>query len=178
MKLIILDRDGVINEDRPDFVKHPDEFVPLPGSLQAIARLNQAGWRVAVATNQSGLARGLFDAATLNTMHAKLGKQLQALGGQIDAFFICPHLPEAGCDCRKPLPGMLLDIARRYEIKLRDVPFVGDTLRDLQAAQAAGGQPWLVRTGNGRRTEEEQELPPGTRVSDDLMGVALALEGA
>lgn len=178
MKLIILDRDGVINQDSASFVKHPDECIALPGSLEAIARLNQAGWRAVVATNQSGLARGLFDAATLNAIHAKLRRELQAVGGQIDAFFICPHLPDAGCDCRKPEPGMLLDIARRYDINLRGVPFVGDSVRDLLAADTAGCQPWLVRTGNGRRTEHEYELPQGTLISDDLMAVALALEGA
>lgn len=178
MKLIILDRDGVINQDSPAFVKSPDEWIALPGSLEAIARLNRAGWRVVVATNQSGLGRGLYDADTLNAIHAKLRKQLQAVGGQIDAFFICPHAPGAGCDCRKPEPGMFLDIARRYDIDLRGVPAVGDSMRDLLAADAVGCQPWLVRTGNGRRTEHEYELPQGTLIRDDLMAVALALEGA
>src|SRR5690606_29747092 len=125
----------------------------LPGSLEAIARLNRAGWRVVVASNQSGLGRGLFDMETLNAMHAKLREALAELGGQIDAFFICPHLPDAGCDCRKPLPGMYLDIARRYDVPLAGVPAVGDSLRDLEAAASVGCAPWLVRTGNGARTE-------------------------
>lgn len=175
MKLVILDRDGVINHDSVEFVKTPDEWIPLPGSLEAIARLNGAGWRVVVATNQSGLGRGLFDTTALNAMHAKFRRELSRLGGQIEGIFICPHAPDFGCDCRKPLPGMFLDIARRFEISLQGVPAVGDSLRDLQAAAAAGCQPWLVRTGNGKRTEQET-LPPGTHVHDNLMAVAEYLE--
>lgn len=175
MKLVILDRDGVINHDSVEFVKTPDEWIPLPGSLEAIARLNGAGWRVVVATNQSGLGRGLFDTTALNAMHAKFRRELSRLGGQIEGIFICPHAPDFGCDCRKPLPGMFLDIARRFEINLQGVPAVGDSLRDLQAAAAAGCQPWLVRTGNGKRTEQET-LPPGTHVHDNLMAVAEYLE--
>jgi len=175
VKLVILDRDGVINRDSPAYVKHPDEWIALPGSLEAIARLSQAGWKVVVASNQSGLARGLFDMAALNAMHAKLRRELAALGGEIDAFFVCPHGPDDGCDCRKPRPGLLRRIAERYDVALAGVPAVGDSLRDLQAAAAAGATPWLVLTGNGRDTAGRPDLPPGTRVVDDLTSVAAAL---
>ncbi|MVW70141.1 D-glycero-beta-D-manno-heptose 1,7-bisphosphate 7-phosphatase [Bordetella sp. 02P26C-1] len=174
MKLIILDRDGVINQDSDEFVKSPEEWIPLPGSMAAIARLSQAGYTVAIATNQSGLARGLFDTATLNNIHAKLHAEVAQAGGIVDAIFMCPHGPQDGCDCRKPLPGMYRDIARRYDIDLTGVPAVGDSLRDLQAAAAAGCQPWLVLTGNGRKTQQG-ELPPGTRVAADLSAVVDAL---
>jgi len=175
MKLVILDRDGVVNYDSTEFVKSPDEWNALPGSLEAIARLNRAGWRVAIASNQSGLGRGLFGAAELNAMHAKFRRELARVGGQVDAIFVCPHAPDAGCTCRKPSPGLLLDIGRRFDINLKGVPSVGDSLRDLQAAAAAGCTPWLVRTGNGVLTESK-ELPPGTQVCDDLMAVAARLE--
>ncbi|MGO3743208.1 D-glycero-beta-D-manno-heptose 1,7-bisphosphate 7-phosphatase [Kerstersia sp.] len=171
MKLIILDRDGVINQDSKAFVKSPDEWLPLPGSLEAMARLSQSGWRIAVATNQSGLARGLFDMETLNAMHAKMRRALAALGGTVDAIFLCPHGPEESCGCRKPAPGMLSDISRRFETPLASVPMVGDSLRDLQAAAAAGAQPWLVRTGNGQATAAAGQLPPGTRIANDLTAV-------
>ena len=174
MKLIILDRDGVINQDSDAFVKTPDEWIALPGSLAAIARLSQAGYTVVVASNQSGLARGLFDMATLNAIHAKLHRELAQAGGVIDAIFLCPHGPDDGCACRKPLPGMYHDIASRYDANLAGVPAVGDSLRDLQAATAAGCAPWLVLTGNGAKTRQG-ELPPGTRVAADLSAVADAL---
>lgn len=141
MKLAILDRDGVINEDSPAFIKTPAEWKALPGSLEAIARLSQAGWRVVIASNQSGLARGLFDMETLNAIHAKLRIELAQLGGHVDSIFICPHGPHDQCECRKPKPGMFLDIARRYDIDLKQVPAVGDSLRDLQAAAVAGCSP-------------------------------------
>lgn len=176
MKLVILDRDGVINQDSREFVKSADEWIALPGSLRAIAQLNRAGWRVVVATNQSGLGRGLFGMAELNAMHAKLRRQLSREGGQIEGFFICPHDPDHGCLCRKPLPGLLHDVARRFDIDLTGVPAVGDSLRDLQAAVAAGAQPVLVRTGNGLATAEHPDLPPGTRIFDDLTAVAHYLE--
>ncbi|CAM4259614.1 D-glycero-beta-D-manno-heptose 1,7-bisphosphate 7-phosphatase [Kerstersia similis] len=171
MKLIILDRDGVINQDSKAFVKSPDEWLPLPGSLEAMARLSQSGWRIAIATNQSGLARGLFDMETLNAMHAKMRRALAGLGGAVDAIFICPHGPEESCACRKPEPGMLTDISRRFDTPLTGVPVVGDSLRDLQAAAAAGAQPWLVRTGNGQATAASSQLPPGTRIADNLTAV-------
>ncbi len=175
MKLLILDRDGVINQDSPDFVKSPEEWIALPGALQAIARFSRARWKVVIATNQSGLARGLFDMDALNAMHAKLRRELAAAGGAVDAIFVCPHGPNDGCDCRKPAPGLFQQIARRYEISLSGVPAVGDSLRDLQAAAAAGCQPWLVLTGNGERTRETGELPRGTRVCSDLHELADAL---
>jgi len=174
VKLVIIDRDGVINRDSKEFVKHPDEWIALPGSLAAIARLSQAGWKVVVASNQSGLARGLFDMGTLNAMHAKLRRELAAQGGEIDAIFVCPHGPDDGCDCRKPRTGLFRQIAERYDAELDGVPAVGDSLRDLQAAAAAGCRPWLVLTGNGRETLD-RELPPGTCVADDLTSVADAL---
>lgn len=168
MKLIILDRDGVINRDSDAFVKSPEEWVALPGSLEAIARLSQSGWTVAIATNQSGLARGLFDMNTLNAIHAKLHREVAALGGDVDAIFLCPHGPDDGCVCRKPLPGMMHDIARRYDISLAGVPAVGDSLRDLQASAQAGCTPWLVLTGNGEKTRARGGLPANTRICAEL----------
>lgn len=151
-RLIILDRDGVINKDSDAFIKSPEEFVPLPGSLEAIARLNAAGYQVAVATNQSGIARGLFDLDTLNAMHKKLDALLLDIGGKIDILVYCPHGPDAGCDCRKPKPGLLQQISQKLEMTLDDVPVIGDSLRDLQSAQAVGAMPMLVRTGKGERS--------------------------
>lgn len=171
MKLIILDRDGVINQDSAEFVKTPDEWIALPGSLAAIARLSQAGWHVVVATNQSGLVRGHFDMSALNAMHEKLRRELAQLGGHLDAIFLCPHGPDDGCTCRKPLPGMFYDIASRFEVELAGVPAVGDSLRDLQACATAGCQPWLVRTGNGAKTLANGNLPAGTLIADDLADV-------
>lgn len=147
MKLVILDRDGTINEDRDDYVKSPEEFTPLPGALEAIARLNHAGWHTVIASNQSGLGRGLFDMSMLNAMHAKLNQMLARHGGRIDAVFFCPHAPDAQCSCRKPLPGLFEQIGERYGVNLREVPVVGDALRDLEAGVAAGCEPHLVRTG-------------------------------
>ncbi len=149
MKLLILDRDGTINFDRDDYVKSPEQWQPLPGALEAIARLNQAGWHVVVATNQSGLGRGLFDATALNAMHAKMHKMLAAVGGKIDAIFFCPHHPNEGCDCRKPAPGLFAQILSRYGVDASScaVHAVGDTARDLQAAVATHCQPHLVLTG-------------------------------
>jgi D-glycero-D-manno-heptose 1,7-bisphosphate phosphatase len=178
MKLVILDRDGVINQDSGAYVKTPDEWIALPGSLEAIARLSQAGWTVALATNQSGLARGLFDVDTLHAIHTKMHTELARAGGVIDAVFLCPHGPDDGCACRKPLPGMYLEIARRYGVDLDGVPAAGDSLRDLQAAAAAGCQPWLTLTGNGAKTLDQGTMPPGTRVCADLAEFAnLLLDG-
>jgi D-glycero-D-manno-heptose 1,7-bisphosphate phosphatase len=154
MKLVILDRDGTINEDRDDYVKSPDEWVPIPGALEAIARLNHAGWHTVVATNQSGLARGLFDMATLNAIHARLNRELAAFGGRIDAYFFCPHAPDDACVCRKPLPGLVTTIGERYGVELRETYMVGDSLRDLQAGVAVGCAPHLVRTGKGARLDD------------------------
>ncbi len=178
MKLIILDRDGVINYDSAAYIKHPDEWIAIPGSLQAIARLYQAGWTVAVASNQSGLARGYFDTSMLTAIHYKLRKELSQVGGVIDAFFVCPHGPDDHCACRKPLPGLFHDIARRYDISLKDVPAVGDSMRDLRASYTAGCTPWVVQTGNGAVTSKQHDLPPTTRFADDLaMAVDQILSG-
>lgn len=171
-KLIILDRDGVINEDADDYIKSAAEWHPLPGSLEAIARLNQQGYRVAVATNQAGLARGLFDMQALNAIHQKLHLSAQTVGAHLNAIFFCPHAPEDFCDCRKPRPGMLRAIGQRFDIQLTGVPFVGDSLRDLQAAFEVGCTPYLVRTGKGARTLNTGGLPPGTLILDDLAAVA------
>jgi D-glycero-D-manno-heptose 1,7-bisphosphate phosphatase len=173
MKLVILDRDGTINEDRDDYVKSPQEWVPLPGALEAIARLNHAGWHTVIATNQSGLGRGTFDMATLNAMHVKMNQLLAKQGGRIDAVFFCPHAPEDACSCRKPLPGLFEQIGERFGVALRDVPVVGDTLRDLQAGAAMGCRPHLVRTGKAAHLDAAQleaicNVVPGTRVHADL----------
>lgn len=175
MKLIILDRDGVINKDSDNYIKTVDEFIPLPGSLEAIARLNQAGFRVTVATNQSGIARGYYDIATLNAMHEKLRRLLSGLGANIEMIAFCPHGPDDGCECRKPKPGMYLDIARRTETSLDGIPVVGDSLRDLQAAQEVNAKPILVRTGKGERTLAKGEGLDGIPVYDDLAAVVDAL---
>jgi len=174
-KLVILDRDGVINLDSDAFIKSPDEWIAIPGSLEAIARLNQAGYRIAVATNQSGIGRGLFDMAALNAMHTKMHRQLAAVGGRIDAVFFCPHTSQDHCECRKPQPGMLKMIAERFEIDPRDTPVVGDSLRDLQAGAALGFPEHLVRTGKGEKTLAAGGLPERTRVHADLLAFALDL---
>ncbi|WP_394777491.1 D-glycero-beta-D-manno-heptose 1,7-bisphosphate 7-phosphatase [Undibacterium sp.] len=168
MKLIILDRDGVINQDSDEFIKSPEEWIPIPGSLQAIARLNQAGYLVVVATNQSGVARRYFDMATLNAIHQKMHIAAQQVGAEIDSVFFCPHAADENCDCRKPRPGMLQEIARRYDIGLKGVPTVGDSLRDLQAGFVVGCAPHLVLTGKGNKTKSTGGLPPGTIVHADL----------
>lgn len=177
IKLVVLDRDGTINEDRDDYVKSADEWVPIPGALEAVARLHQAGWHVVVATNQSGLGRGLFDMYTLNEMHAKMNALLAPLGGRIDAVFFCPHAPEEHCDCRKPGIGMMKDIARRYGVDLATVPMVADTPRDLGAAIAAGCKPHLVRTGRAANASADELAQwridyPGARIHDHLAAFA------
>ena len=177
MKLIILDRDGVINIDSALYIKSPAEWKPLPGSLEAIARLNQAGYKVVVATNQSGIGRGLFDMDTLNAMHEKMHKALAAVGGRVDAIFYCPHTADEGCDCRKPKPGMFERIAKVYNLDLKGIPAVGDSLRDLQAASALGCSPILVRTGKGEKTEADGNLPPATIIRADLAAAVDALLG-
>jgi D-glycero-D-manno-heptose 1,7-bisphosphate phosphatase len=175
MKLIILDRDGVINQDSDAFIKTPGEWKPLPGSLEAIAKLNHLGYRVVVCSNQSGIGRGLLDMAALNAINDKMYKALAQMGGRIDALFYCPHPAEANCECRKPKPGMFLDIARRFNMDLTGVPAVGDSLRDLQASAAVGCQPILVLTGKGAKTQAAGGLPPGTRVYEDLAAAVRAL---
>lgn len=180
MKLIIFDRDGTLNHDRDDYVTTADEWVPIPGALEAVARLNQAGWHAVVATNQSGLGRGLFDMATLNAMHIKLNLKLAEAGGRIGAVFFCPHVPSDKCACRKPLPGLLVQIGERYAVDLKTVPAVGDSLRDLEAAQAAGCEPHLVRSGKSQALDDDQLAAilakvPGTTVHKDLSAFAVFL---
>jgi D-glycero-D-manno-heptose 1,7-bisphosphate phosphatase len=172
-KLVILDRDGVINVDSDAFIKSPDEWIPIPGSLEAIARLNQAGYRVVVASNQSGIGRGLFDMAMLNAMHAKMQRAAAAVGGRIDAVFFCPHTADDQCECRKPKPGLLKMIVERFEIDPAVTPVVGDSLRDLQAGAALGFPTHLVLTGKGAATLAAGGLPEGTRVHEDLKAFAL-----
>src|SRR4051812_31845735 len=167
MKLVILDRDGTINADSDEFVKSPEEWQPLPGALEAIARLNHAGWHCVIASNQSGLGRGLFDVSQLNAMHAKMHKMLAEMGGRIDAIFYCPHSPDENCTCRKPLPGLFEQIAERFAVDLKGVPVVGDGLRALQAGGAGGCEPHLVLTGKGEALRGQPlppTYPPGTRV--------------
>ena len=175
MKLVILDRDGTINQDSDNYIKSLAEWKPIPGSLQAIARLSQGGWRIVVATNQSGIARGLFDMAALNAIHTEMHRVVALAGGRIDAIFFCPHAADSGCECRKPKPGLLLEIASRMDVDLAEVPMVGDALRDLQAAAAAGAKPYLVLTGKGKKTRDAGGLPPGTQVFADLGAVAARL---
>lgn len=154
-KLVILDRDGVINQDSDRFIRSPDEWQPIPGSLEAIARLSRAEYKVVVITNQSALARGYYDMETLTAIHAKMLSLLHEKGGKIEAIFFCPHGPDDGCDCRKPLPGLFEELARRSGRDLKGVPAVGDSLRDLVAAVRVGALPVLVKTGKGRRTMKE-----------------------
>jgi D-glycero-D-manno-heptose 1,7-bisphosphate phosphatase len=175
MKLIILDRDGTINHDSDAYIKSPEEWRPIEGSLEAIARLTQADYRIAVATNQSGIARGLFDTTTLIAIHNTMQRALGQVGGRIDAFFFCPHAADSACECRKPRPGMLIEIAKRFNVSLDDTYMVGDALRDLEAAAAAGAKPVLVLTGKGKKTQKEGGLPPGTIVFPDLAAFAAHL---
>jgi D-glycero-D-manno-heptose 1,7-bisphosphate phosphatase len=172
MKLVILDRDGTINHDSDHYIKSLEEWRPIKGSIEAIARLTQAGYRIVVATNQSGIARGLFTTRTLFEMHDALQRAAVQAGGRVDAFFFCPHADAAGCECRKPKPGMLLEVARRFNISLADTFMVGDSLKDVQAAVAAGARPVLVLTGKGAKTQAEGKLPPGTQVFADLAAFA------
>ncbi len=174
MKLLILDRDGVVNYDSDAYIKSLDEWIPLPGAVEAIARLSKAGWTVAVATNQSGLARGYYDVATLEAMHTRLRELVAEQGGEVGLIVHCPHGPDDGCACRKPKPGMLQQIAAHYGVPLHGVWFVGDSSGDLMAAQAVDCQPVLVKTGKGERTLA-QALPADTLVFDDLAAVAAQL---
>jgi D-glycero-D-manno-heptose 1,7-bisphosphate phosphatase len=175
VKLVILDRDGTINQDSDQYIKSPAEWKPIPGSLEAIARLTQGGWRCVVATNQSGIARGLFDMATLNAIHAEMHRAVGRAGGRIDAIFFCPHAADSNCECRKPKPGLLREIASRLDVDLEGVPMIGDALRDVEAAAAVGAKPYLVLTGKGRKTREAGGLPPGTEVVADLAAIAARL---
>ena len=173
VKLVILGRDGILNVYREDHVKSPEEWQPIPGALEAVARLNHAGWHTVVATNQSGIGRGMIDMASINAVHQCMMQRLAEVGGRVDAVFFCPHTPEDNCECRKPKPGLMRQIGQRYGLDLRTVPMVCDTLRDLQAARAAGCEPHLVRSGRAAALDEAQAidivaLAPGTEVHDDL----------
>jgi D-glycero-D-manno-heptose 1,7-bisphosphate phosphatase len=180
LKLIILGRDGILNEFREDHIKAPEEWVAVPGALEAVSRLNHAGWHAVVCTNQSGIGRGMIDMATVNAVHAHMMRSLVALGGRIDAVFFCPHTSDDDCDCRKPLPGMMLDIGRRYGVDLAHVPMVCDTLRDLQAARSAGCEPHLVRSGRAATLDaaavgQMVAQVPGAFVHQDLGELATHL---
>jgi D-glycero-D-manno-heptose 1,7-bisphosphate phosphatase len=175
MKLVILDRDGTINYDSDQYIKSPAEWKPIPGSLEAIARLTQGDWRVVIATNQSGIERGLFDMATLNAIHAEMHRAVNQMGGRIDAIFFCPHAADSKCECRKPKPGLLREIGTRFDTELKGVPMIGDALRDVAAAAAVGAKPYLVLTGKGRKTRDAGGLPPGTEIFDDLAAIAARL---
>jgi D-glycero-D-manno-heptose 1,7-bisphosphate phosphatase len=174
-KLIVLDRDGVLNFDSDQYIKTPDEWRAIPGSVEAVTRLNHAGYRVVVATNQSGIGRGLFDMGTLNAIHEKMHRALAQAGGRVDAVFFCPHSGDSRCDCRKPKPGMLLEIGKRFNADLAGVPCIGDSLRDLQAAEAVGASPMLVLTGKGEKTLREGNFPKNTVIFPDLAFAVSAL---
>ena len=174
MKLLMLDRDGVINYDSDAYIKSVEEWTPLPGSVEAIAQLSKAGWTVAVATNQSGIARGYYDIATLDAMHQRLRALVAEQGGELGLIVYCPHGPDEGCDCRKPKPGLLKTIAAHYQVELARVWFVGDSISDLEAAKAVDCQPVLVKTGKGEKTLGKN-LPVGTLIFDDLAAIAAEL---
>lgn len=167
-RLVILDRDGVINEDSDSYIKSPEEWVPLPGSLEAIARLNHAGAVVTVATNQSGIGRGLFSIDELNRIHAKFRDALARVGGHVDGIFFCPHTPEAQCECRKPAPGLLRAISLRFATNLRGIPVIGDSPRDIEAARAANANPVLVLSGKARYTQQNSPELDDVPCFDDL----------
>ena len=171
MKLIILDRDGVINQDRDDFVKSVDEWIPIEGSMDAIAFLTQAGYNIAIATNQSGIGRKYFTVQDLTEMHAKMHRLVRQAGGEIDGIWFCPHTAADNCDCRKPKPGMIYDILERFKANPAETWLVGDSLRDLQAMHEAGGKTALVLTGKGKKTlsQQEKELPENTQIFDNLL---------
>ena len=175
MKLIILDRDGVINHDSDDYIKSENEWEAIPGSLEAIARLNRDGYRVVVATNQAGLARGKFNLNALNSIHGKMHTHLSQYGGHIEAIFFCPHGPDENCACRKPEPGLFHEISRRLRLPLYKTIVVGDKLSDMQAALAAKAKPVLVKTGYGQTLLDTGKLPDGIAVFDDLASVADSL---
>lgn len=171
MRLVILDRDGVINRDSANFIRTPEQWEPLPGSLNAISRLTREEYRVVIATNQSGISRGYFDLDVLNRIHSRMVERLRKLGGSVDAIFVCPHGPDDGCNCRKPAPGMFLDIADRLGVRLNGVPAVGDSMRDLTAASKVGALPILVRSG-----KNEAGLSPGENLVDESLGEVRTFE--
>jgi len=171
MKIVILDRDGVINQDSVHYIKTPNEWIPIPNSLESIARLNQHGFIVVIATNQSGIGRGLFDIETMNAINKKMLGLLSHVGGHIDSIFYCPHTADANCKCRKPKSGMLEEISMRYGINLKNVPAVGDATRDLVAYNSIGAQPILVKTGKGEETLESNTYPKNTWIFNNLSEV-------
>jgi D-glycero-D-manno-heptose 1,7-bisphosphate phosphatase len=179
MKLIVLDRDGVINHDSDDYIKSTEEWLPIDGSLEAISRLNHGGYTVVVASNQSGLARGYFDIEALSAMHRKMDELLVKQGGRVDAVFYCPHGPDDGCDCRKPKAGMLLEIGQRYNVSLKEIIFIGDSIADIKAASNASAMPMLVRTGKGVKAEKilqsECKSSSSIPVFDDLAQAVKAI---
>ncbi len=177
MKIVILDRDGVINQDSVHYIKAPNEWIPIPGSLESIARLNQHGFNVIIATNQSGIGRGLFDIETMNSINTKMLDLLGQVGGHIDAIFYCPHTEEANCNCRKPKSGMLEEISMRFGISLKNVPAIGDSSRDLEAYTSIGAQPVLVKTGKGEETFESDNYPKDTWIFNDLSEVVNKILG-
>jgi D-glycero-D-manno-heptose 1,7-bisphosphate phosphatase len=177
-RLVVLDRDGTLNEEPEDFLRSADDWKPLPGALEAVARLNQQGWRVVIASNQTGLGRGLFDVATLNEVHARMHKLMAQSGARVEAVFFCPHAPEDGCDCRKPQPGLFLQISQRFGVPPSQILAVGDSVRDAQAAVAAGCQAHLVLTGQSfkhRDGSRPDGLPPDVTMHTDLLAFADAV---
>jgi len=175
MKFIVLDRDGVINKDSDQFIKSPEEWEAIPGSLEAIAKLNQSGWRVVVASNQSGVGRGLFGMDMLNAINSRMSEALAQVGGRVDAVFFCPHAADSTCECRKPKPGLLIQIQERFNVDLTGAPMVGDSLRDLKAGVAVGCAPYLVLTGKGEKTRADEDLPENTQIFPYLAAVVDAL---
>lgn len=175
IRLVVLDRDGVINRESADFIRRPEEWIPLPGSIEAIADLTRGGFTVVVASNQSGVGRGLFPAATLAAIHDRMNRTVEAAGGHLDGIYFCPHRPEEGCACRKPRPGLLRQIEAHYGITLEGKPVIGDSYRDLEAAWSVGGRAILVRTGNGPETESRLPAGAAVEVFADLSAVASAL---
>lgn len=177
MKLVLLDHNGVISQSSSTFIKTPDEWIPIPGSLEAIAHLTHSGFRVVIATNQSGIGRGLLDMATFNAINDKMHKAINQAGGRIDAIFFCPHTSADKCHCRKPATGMFEEIIQRYGVDLKNVPAIGDSLRDLQAAAAIGATPILVLTGKGKITSTKSGIPENTRIFANLAMAVDALVG-
>ena len=178
-KLVILDRDGVINQDFDAYVKSPEEWTPIAGSLESIANLSQAGYKIAVATNQSGIARQFFDQYTLARIHQKMCNAVELAGGMLDGVFFCPHGPDEGCQCRKPRTGLLDAISQEFNVSLQNVPLVGDSLKDIQAARQKGCRPFLVKTGKGMKTLatcDQHELN-GVQVVDDLRSAVKVILG-
>ncbi len=175
--LVVLDRDGVINRESAEFIKTADEWLPLGGSLEAIAALSQAGFTVVVATNQSGVGRGLISAAALRDINCRMQQGIERAGGKLAGIFVCPHRPEDDCSCRKPKPGLLRQIEAEFGCSLKDRPVIGDSARDIEAARAIGARAILVRTGNGIETERRIRDAHSVEVYDDLAAAAGSLIG-